>query len=188
MTGQSRDIQEPMTRDETRGRAVAAPAFPRRTAAELMDVTFVAKWADRATLGAAARAAVHDILARLVADGAPIDVASLDHPRAAVEELDARDLVYLSDGRVVLAYPWSATPTAFVTVLADGRQRWACCAIDALGIPALLGQPVTVRAACHHCAEPIDLAMTPTGPRNGEGVMAWIGDRGDLRGKACTAL
>jgi hypothetical protein len=30
--------------------------------------------------------------------------------------------------------------------------------------------------------------MTPTGPRNGEGVMAWIGDRGDLRGKACTAL
>jgi len=162
--------------------------FPCRTAAELMDATFAAKWADRATLGEPARAALRDILARLVSDGAPIDVASLGHSRAAVEELDTRDLVYLSHGRIVLAYPWSATPTAFVTVLADGRERWACCAIDALGVSAMLREPVTVRTACHHCAEPIELAMTPTGPLNSPGVMAWIGDRGDLRGKACTAL
>jgi hypothetical protein len=176
-----------MTSPDRREHATT-PAFPRRTAAELMDSTFVAKWADRATLGNRARAALRDVLTRLVEDGTPIDIASLDHPRAAVEELDARDLVYLSEGRIVLAYPWSATPTAFVTVLADGRQRWACCAIDALGVSALLEQAVTVRAACHHCAEPIELVMTPTGPLNGGGVMAWIGDRGDLRGKACTAL
>jgi alkylmercury lyase-like protein len=187
MTDRSRDIQEPMTPSEPR-RDLTAQTFPRRRAAELMDATFVAKWADRGTLGDAARAALRDILGRLVTEGTPIDLASLPHSSAAVEELDARDLVYLSEGRIVLAYPWSATPTAFVTVLADGRQRWACCAIDALGVAAMLGQPVTVRAACHHCAEPIELAMTPAGPLNGEGVMAWIGDRGDLRGKACTAL
>jgi hypothetical protein len=94
----------------------------------------------------------------------------------------------VSDGRVVLAYPFSGTPTAFVTVLADGRERWACCAIDALGVAAMLKQPVTVRARCHHCDERIELAVTPEGPAADSGLMAWVGERGDLRGKACTAL
>jgi hypothetical protein len=153
-----------------------------------MDATFLAKWTDRAALSAGARAALREILDRLLADGGPIAVASLAAPRTAVDELDTRDLVYVSDDQVVLAYPWSATPTAFVTVLADGRERWACCAIDALGISPMLDQPVTVRTRCHHCDAPLELAVTPTGPVRDPGVMAWIGERGDLRGKACTAL
>jgi len=104
--------------------------FPRRTAAELMDASFLARWADRASLGAAARLALGEILDRLLSDGAPIAIDTLRH-RAAVAELDERDLAYVSEGRVVLAYPWSGTPTAFTIVLADGRERWACCAIDA---------------------------------------------------------
>ena len=36
--------------------------FPRRTAAELMDAAFLAKWADRAALSPAARTAVGEIL------------------------------------------------------------------------------------------------------------------------------
>ena len=163
-------------------------AFPRRAAADLMDAAFLARWADRATLGPAARGALVEILDRFVADGAPIEIATLGHPAAAVDELDARDLVYVSDGRVVLAYPWSGTPTAFVVVLADGRQRWACCAIDALGVPAMLGEVVTVRAGCHHCDERLELTVTPAGPADNAAVMAWVGERGDLRGKACTAL
>jgi hypothetical protein len=161
--------------------------FPRRTAAELMDASFLARWADRASLGAAARLALGEILDRLLSDGAPIAIDTLRH-RAAVAELDERDLAYVSEDRVVLAYPWSGTPTAFTIVLADGRERWACCAIDALGISAMLKTPVTVRASCHHCAAPIELAMTPEGPVTDAGVMAWVGERGDLRGKACTAL
>jgi len=162
--------------------------FPRRAAADLMDATFLAKWADREAIGSAARAALREILDRLVADGGPVDIATLGHPAAAVDELDARDLVYVSDGRVVLAYPWSGTPTAFVVVLADGRERWACCAIDALGVPAMLGEAVTVRAGCHHCHERLELTVTPAGPADNAAVMAWVGERGDLRGKACTAL
>src|SRR5207244_710378 len=81
----------------------------------------------------AARAVLREILDRLVADGGPVAVNTLRDP-AAVAELDARDLVYVSDGRVMLAYPWSGTPTAFVAVLDDGHERWACCAIDALGL------------------------------------------------------
>jgi hypothetical protein len=153
-----------------------------------MDAAFLARWADRATLSPAARAALGEILDRFVADGAPIEIATLDHPAAAVDELDARDLVYVSSGRVVLAYPWSGTPTAFVVVLVDGRERWACCAIDALGVPAMLGEVVTVRAGCHHCDERLELTVTPAGPTDNAAVMAWVGERGDLRGKACTAL
>jgi hypothetical protein len=162
-------------------------AFPRRTAGDLMDAAFLARWADRAAISPAARLALGEILDRLVADGAPLALASLRY-RAAVAELDDRDLVYVSEGRVVLAYPWSGTPTAFVTVLADGRERWACCAIDALGVAAMLKQPVAIRARCHHCAEHIALTIAPDGPVTDPGVMAWVGERGDLRGKACTAL
>jgi len=168
-------------------RAMSA-SFPIRSAAELMDAEFLAKWTDRGAISAGARTALREILDRLVADGRPIDVSTLAANPAAVDEVDTRDLVYVSGGQVVLAYPWSGTPTAFTTVLADGCERWACCAIDALGIPALLGQTVTVRAGCHHCDERLELTVTPEGPAADSGVMAWIGERGDLRGKACTAL
>jgi len=152
-----------------------------------MDADFLARWADRATVGPAARAALREILDRLVADGRPIALDSLRDPDA-VAELDARDLVYVSEGRVVLAYPWSGTPTAFVMRLTGGRERWACCAIDALGIAAMLGEPVQVRSHCHHCDEPLHLDVTPEGPAGDAGVFAWVGRREDLRGKACTAL
>jgi hypothetical protein len=165
---------------------MSAP-FPVSTAAARLDADLRARWARRAAIGAGARSALGAILDRFVADGRPIPVAALGDD-AAVAELDAHDLVYVSEGHVVLAYPWSATPTAFVVVLADGRERFACCAIDALGIAALLRQPIRVRARCHHCDEPLELAVEPDGPREDGGLMAWVGDREDLRGKACTAL
>ena len=164
-----------------------SPDFPVSTAAERMDADFLAKWADRASIRTAARAVLGEILDRLLAEGAPIAVDALrDH--AAVAELDARDLIYVSEGHVVLAYPWSGTPTPFVAVLEDGRERFACCAIDALGLAPMLGKPVMLRARCHHCQEAFTLRVEPDGPVGGDGIMAWVGDRGDLRGKACTSL
>jgi len=164
-------------------------SFPLRTAAELMaDPDFEARWKERESIGVPARAALRDILARFVTGGGPIDVASLAHAAEVVAELDARDLVYVQDGRVILAYPWSGTPTAFALRLSGGRERWACCAIDALGIAAMLGEPVQVQARCHHCDEPLALDITPEGPAGETGVVAWVGTREDLRGKACTAL
>jgi len=163
--------------------------FSIRTAAALLaDADFEARWKERESIGPAARAALRDILARFLADGAPIDVASLRHPPGAIAELDARDLAYVEGGRVILAYPWSGTPTAFAMRLSDGRERWACCAIDALGIAAMLGEAVHIRSRCHHCEAPLDLDVTPDGPRAAPEVFAWVGQREDLRGKACTAL
>jgi hypothetical protein len=161
--------------------------YPVSTAAERLDADVLARWADRAAISPSARAALGEILDRLLADGAPIALDTL-RGAAAVAELHERDLVYVSEGRVVLAYPWSGTPTAFVAELDDGRARWACCAIDALGLAPMLGRPVTLRSRCHHCDEKFELRVEPTGPVGGDGVMAWVGDRGDLRGKACTSL
>jgi len=163
------------------------PAFPVKSAAALMDASFDARWLDRARIGPAARVTLRAILDRFVVDGGPVAIAPLGDD-AAVAELDERDLVYVSDGRVHLAYPFAGTPTDFLTVLSDGRERWACCAIDALGIPAFLKQPVTVRSRCHHCGEAFALDVTPDGPVGGAGLMAWVGERADLRGKACTSL
>jgi hypothetical protein len=47
---------------------------------------------------------------------------------------------------------------------------------------------VTVRSLCHHCGEAFGLEVTPQGPVGGGDLMAWVGERGDLRGKACTSL
>jgi hypothetical protein len=44
-------------------------SFPRRAAADIMDATFLARWADRETIGSAARTALREILDRLMADG-----------------------------------------------------------------------------------------------------------------------
>ena len=165
------------------------PTFPVRTAADLMaDADFEARWQERESIGAPARAALRDILARFVADGGPVELARLPHAADVVAELDARDLIYVQAGRVVLAYPWSGTPTAFAMQLSGGRERWACCAIDALGIAAMLGESVQVRSRCHHCDEPLSLDLAPHGPLGDAGVFAWVGTREDLRGKACTAL
>jgi hypothetical protein len=113
------------------------PVFPLKSAAELMDASFDARWMERARIGGAARATLRAILNGFVAEGGPVAIAPLGND-AAVAELDERDLIYVADDRVMLAYPFAGTPTDFVTVLPGGRERWACCAIDALGIPAFL--------------------------------------------------
>jgi hypothetical protein len=68
-------------------------------------------------------------------------------------------------GAIGVAYPFSAVPTRHRVRLASGVEVWAMCAIDALGIPAMLdpdatvtsvdpvtGQPVTVTVHDHHYA------------------------------------
>ncbi len=157
------------------------PAFPVKSASELMDAEFDARWSERESIGPNARSVLGEILDRFVADGGPISVASLGHEsradavHAAVTELDAKDLIALRDGHVVLAYPFAAAPTGFVTQLASGVERHACCAIDALGVAAMLREPIVVRARCHHCGAPLELPVTPDGAAGPAGVMAWIG-------------
>jgi hypothetical protein len=66
-------------------------------------------------------------------------------PAAALAELNHADLIVLDPrGELLTAYPFSAAPTPHRLTLARGTSVHAMCAIDALGVSAMLGQPVTV--------------------------------------------
>lgn len=96
------------------------------------------------------------ILERLVGGERPDAkwLADTDAAAEAIDRLAAADLIALdADGGVALAYPLSAHPSRHRVELDDGRQLWACCAIDALGVPAMVGVPGTV------------VAQTPIGDR-----------------------
>lgn len=165
------------------------PPFEIKKADELLDAEFIAKWRDRLALDPLRRSALRAILDRFVAAGGPVKVEEFPaEVQAAIARLDEKDLILVEDGQIRVAYPFSGAPTAFVVVLPDGRERYAVCAIDALGIPAMLGQLVSIRSSCHHCGEPMELDVAPDGPVGSGEVMVWVGKRGDIRQKACASI
>ena len=108
----------------------------------------------------------------------------------ALAKLDEEDLLRLDAERVDLAYPFSASPTAFVIDLDEvSGQRFVCCAIDALGIAPMLGRRVRIWSWCHHCAAPMELSVDPSGPGpDADGVMVWVGKRAEDERRACDSL
>jgi hypothetical protein len=104
-------------------------------------------------------------------------------PPDAIEEtlrrLRRRDLVVLdSDGRIVGAYPFTNRATEHQVQVGD-QSFTAMCAIDALGIGAMLGTDATVRSACEHCSAPIKITTRDKGQAVGTiapgPVVVWSG-------------
>jgi hypothetical protein len=168
-----------------------------RTAAELLENGVRARWEERAAgVDSLARRVLAAVLGHVVVRGdapAAPDLAVADAGRgevaAALERLDAADLLVLQDGRVTLAYPFALRPTGFDVVFGDGTRRWACCAVDALGIGPMLDEPLRIEARCHASGAPLALTTTPAGPAEADpGIMVWLGEREQLRAKACDSL
>ena len=146
--------------------------LPILTAANLVGSPLVTGWdARRATRESAV---MRQVLSHFVEPGGPVSVAEIaaacpDRPlsaiRATLARLDEGGLIQLRDDRIDVAYPFSSHPTAFVVQLAGGPARFACCAIDALGVAPRLGRPTRVESECHHCREPIGLDVAPGGSR-----------------------
>lgn len=81
--------------------------------------------------------------------------------RAGLAALAAADYLALDGtGRVSCLYPFSTTPTPHV-VIVDGQMRYAMCAIDALGIPAMLDQELEIAGRCAVCDASIALRIGP---------------------------
>jgi hypothetical protein len=165
-----------------------------KTADELIDSELEARWTARRH-GADAEV-LRCVLRAFVERGGPVSVTTVaasfhDWPAATVRShlaaLDQNDLIVLVGDSVHFAYPFSASPTAFAVTLANGRERFACCATDALGLAAMLGGRVHVRSRCHHCAEPLELDVDPAGPLGAREIMVWVGKRGSGE-RACTGL
>lgn len=150
------------------------------------------------------RAARQTVLMRhvyrtLLARGEPVPVQELaasfpgDRTEPALEalaRLDADDLLRITAGRVDLAYPFAAFPTPFAADLGpDAGERHVCCAVDALGLAPMLGRPVRVRSACHHCGDALTLTVTPSGPGpDASELMVWVGRHAEDDRRACDTL
>jgi Alkylmercury lyase len=79
-----------------------------------------------------------------------VRIASADGADAAavLAELAERDvIVFDARGEIRAAYPFSPVPTPIQVRWAGGPLTYAMCAVDALGVSAMLGRPVTITAA-----------------------------------------
>ncbi len=82
------------------------------------------------------------------------------------------------DSSEILSYnPFSAEKTDF-RVRSGGREWWALCGWDALGIPAALGVAGRVESFCADCGEPIVIDVDRDGtPSANSGVVLHVGVR-----------
>ena len=98
----------------------------------------------------------HAVLAAFTDAGRPPSAAELDvlarrhggDPDRVREELAEADLLaFTGHGEIRAAYPFSPVPTAIQVSWDHQAPAYAMCAIDALGMSAMLGRPVTITAA-----------------------------------------
>lgn len=120
--------------------------------------------------------AVHQaVLRHFAAEGAAPDTTALE-PIAAVAgrtaadvlaELDREDFLTLdAAGRIRAAYPFSAVETRHRVRLESGAQVWSMCAVDALGISAMLGgQDVQISSRDPVNDQPVTITFTGGSPR-----------------------
>ena len=96
------------------------------------------------------------VLAAFARTGQPPARSDLDRlarnlgasPDAVLAELAGADAVAVSPGgEIRAAYPFSPVRTPIRVSWTGGPAAYAMCAIDALGMSAMLGRPVTITAA-----------------------------------------
>lgn len=81
--------------------------------------------------------------------------------RDVLAELAAEDFLTLNgSGRIEAAYPFSAVPTPHRVRLANGVEVWAMCAIDALGVAAMLHQDVAITSCDPVDGRPVTVTFT----------------------------
>ena len=167
-----------------------------KTAAQIVEPEGEARWAARRA--ARESSVLRAVLRRFAEAGGPVSAADLGaalpamahgEVARALAALDADDLLVLRGEAVELAYPFSTAPTGFVVRWGPGVERFICCAIDALGMAPMLGEPVRVTASCHQTGAPLSFAVTPDGPAPAAaGLMVWVTPASGGEDRACTGL
>ncbi|MEU4064175.1 organomercurial lyase [Streptomyces wedmorensis] len=108
-------------------------------------------------------------------------------------ELDAEDFLALdTEGRVRAAYPFSAVETPHRVKLGNGVEVWSMCAIDALGIAAMLDQDIQVTSADPVSGHPVAVSFISGSARwEPAGAVVFVGRRpgqGPAADVCCDAL
>jgi Alkylmercury lyase len=107
-----------------------------------------------APAGRGLRAMQQAVLRSFVRSGVAPDLSSLarytapfDVPQVLAELADGDFLCLDHAGQITAAYPFSAVPTRHRVRISDGPAVFAMCAIDALGVSAMVGSPVVIESA-----------------------------------------
>ncbi|WP_327090357.1 alkylmercury lyase family protein [Nonomuraea sp. NBC_01738] len=113
--------------------------------------------------------AVHQRVLRSFAEtGRPPAPADLDEVAmvygrsgaVVMADLHTADLLRLDAGdAIIAAYPFSPVPTRHRVQIDDGPQVHAMCAVDALGMAAMLGRDVTINATEPGTGHPITVTV-----------------------------
>jgi hypothetical protein len=122
--------------------------------------------------------AVHQRVLRAFAEtGQPPSAAALAEAAApygasgpeVMRQLHAADFLRLDPcGAISAAYPFSPAPTRHLVTISGGPQVYAMCAIDALGIAAMLGKTVTISSSEPGTGAPVTVTVPAAG-----GAAAW---------------
>jgi hypothetical protein len=100
---------------------------------------------------------------------------------AALARFEELDLLRTDadTGQIVAAYPFSGRPTAHRLELPGGRKAYAMCAVDALGVAAMLGAPVRVHSRDPISDEEIVVDVPPEGEArwSPEAAVVYVGGR-----------
>jgi hypothetical protein len=117
--------------------------------------------------------AVHQRVLRAFAEtGQPPPGAELEQAAApfgvsgqeVMRQLHAADFLRLdASGAISAAYPFSPTPTPHLVTISGGPQVYSMCAIDALGITAMLGKTVTISSSEPGTGAPITVTVPAAG-------------------------
>jgi len=118
-----------------------------------------------ATLDKEVRRYVYDHVMReglppTVAEAASALSMTSDAVGASFQRLADGNILVLQQGtgEILMANPFSAVPTPFL-VRAAGRSWYGNCIWDAMGIPAMLKQDVTIEASCGCCGTAMRLSV-----------------------------
>ena len=147
-------------------------ALPGRVAAALAAADIPASKlgaARRARLSASERELYSWILQGFASSGRPrrsqLDAAAARlgaDPHSALATLAREDLVHVdAPGEIVVAYPFSGRPTSHQVRFPSGHEAYAMCAIDALGIAPMVGQPVEIASRDPLTGEEVRVRVAP---------------------------
>ncbi|OQW35740.1 MAG: hypothetical protein A4E20_09140 [Nitrospira sp. SG-bin2] len=93
-----------------------------------------------------------------------LDCVSAEEIQATLERLHELDMLCLDSGsqEIRLAYPFSSVPTRHLVRFpgwGDTAPVYAQCAVDALGIPFMVQEDVSIASSCAHCAESVTVKI-----------------------------
>jgi hypothetical protein len=76
-----------------------------------------------------------------------------------IKKLQKADILLYRAGKIISAYPFSSLPTPNKVIFNDGRDAYALCATDALGIHFMLDEDITVISKCPICGIEMRIAV-----------------------------